>query len=242
MIKVDYLLIFCSAHYSRFNWNSAACCRCTFYRCHNWRPLMLLLLTPPLTAPPQKAPLPGSLYPQHRVSSDEDPYSLSPAESSGSSGKGLRQTRWGHHVSSAEHGVKYISLRSGLKRRNVSGSRHSSSVKIHWSDAASGGTRVGTGWAGRGTTTGRSTGRHQPSSPTCPRRWAAAADTARPGRGGGRGGGGARGRDRGTAATSPRTRTTTAWAPGCPPSPPPRWTRRATATARPPGDLSTLEL
>ena len=122
---------------------------------------------------------------------------------------------------------------------NVSGSKHSSWVKIHWSDAAPGGTRAVTGWGGRGTTTGRSTGRRQPSSPTCPRRWAAAADTTRPGRGGGRGGGGARGRARGTAATSPRTRTTTAWAPGCPPSPPPRWTRRPTATARPPGDLST---
>ena len=102
-----------SAHYSLSNWNSAACCRCTFNRCHNWRTLMLL----PLAASPQKAPLAGSLYPQHRVSSDEDPYSLSPAESSGSSGKGLRQTRWGHHVSRAEHGVKYIPLKSGLKRR-----------------------------------------------------------------------------------------------------------------------------
>ena len=49
--------------------------------------------TASVAASPQKAPLAGSLYPQHRVSSDEDPYSLSPAESSGSSGKGLRQTR-----------------------------------------------------------------------------------------------------------------------------------------------------
>jgi len=50
-----------------------------------------------------KAKLPTSMVPQqkgllstfhnHRVSSDEDPYSLSPAESSGSSGKGLRHSR-----------------------------------------------------------------------------------------------------------------------------------------------------
>ena len=45
-----------------------------------------------ISVPQQKGLLP-SLHHNHRVSSDEDPYSLSPAESSGSSGKGLRQSR-----------------------------------------------------------------------------------------------------------------------------------------------------
>merc|ERR1719479_637003 len=44
-----------------------------------------------ITAGPQKGPLPS--FHSNRVSSDEDPYSLSPAESSGSSGKGLRASR-----------------------------------------------------------------------------------------------------------------------------------------------------
>ena len=44
-----------------------------------------------VTAGPQKGLLPSCH--SNRVSSDEDPYSLSPAESSGSSGKGLRNSR-----------------------------------------------------------------------------------------------------------------------------------------------------
>ena len=44
-----------------------------------------------IAAGPQKGPLPS--FHSNRVSSDEDPYSLSPAESSGSSGKGLRNSR-----------------------------------------------------------------------------------------------------------------------------------------------------
>ena len=44
-----------------------------------------------IAAGPQKGLLPS--FHSNRVSSDEDPYSLSPAESSGSSGKGLRNSR-----------------------------------------------------------------------------------------------------------------------------------------------------
>lgn len=53
---------------------------------------MLKAKLPTTIVPQQKGLLP-SLHHNHRVSSDEDPYSLSPAESSGSSGKGLRQSR-----------------------------------------------------------------------------------------------------------------------------------------------------
>ena len=47
--------------------------------------------SPFFTAGPQKGLLPS--FHSNRVSSDEDPYSLSPAESSGSSGQGLRHSR-----------------------------------------------------------------------------------------------------------------------------------------------------